>query len=107
MLVIDLLILLEVLELVGGSDDLPGGGVVVVAEVIRDDGAAAHEVIVLVEQQTGPGELPRGAVPVLTPRHPAGLPGAAGLTRAPHVLPAALSPLDKRVGGLGVQALEN
>jgi len=99
-------ILLEVLELVGGSDDLPGGGVVVVAEVVRDDGAAADEVIVLVEQQTGPGELPRGAVTMITTCHPAGLPGAACLTGAPHILPTALSPLDKCVGRLGVQALD-
>ena len=69
MLVIDLLILLKVLELVGGSDDLPGGGIVIVAEVIGDDSAAAHEVIVLVEQQTGPGELPRRGLPVREARH--------------------------------------
>ena len=78
----------------GGSDDLPGGGVVVVAEVVRDDGAAANEVIVLVEQQTGPWKLSRGAVAMIPPCHSAGLSGAASLTRAPHILPAALSPLD-------------
>ena len=46
----------------GGGDDLPGGGVVVVAEVICDDGAAADKVIVLVEEDAGPGELPRGSL---------------------------------------------
>ena len=49
----------------GGSEHLPGGDVVV-AEVIRDDSAAADEVIVLVEQKTCPGELPRGAVTMFT-----------------------------------------
>ena len=91
----------------GGSDDLPGGGVVAVAEVVRDDGAAADEVIVLVEQQTGPGELPGLAVPVLVSPGPGGLPGAAHLARAPHVLVAALVPGDKLVvSGLGVEALD-
>jgi len=40
------------------GDDLPGSSVVVIAEVIRDDGATSDEVIVLVEQETGPRELP-------------------------------------------------
>jgi len=99
-------ILLEVLQLVGGGDDLPGGGVVVVAEVVRDDGAAAHKVVVLVEQETCPGELSGCAVSVVSPRHAAGLPGAACLARAPHILPAALSPRDEGIGGLGVEALD-
>ena len=90
----------------GSGDDLPGGGVVVVAEVVRDDGAAADEVVVLVEQETGPGELTGCAVPMVSPGHSAGLPGAAGLARAPNILPASLIPLDKRVGRLGVQALQ-
>ena len=63
----------------GGGNDLPGGGVVVVAEVVRDDGAAAHEVVVLVKQETCPGELPGCAVAVLSPRHATRLPGAASL----------------------------
>ena len=42
----------------GSGDDLPGSSVVVIAEVIGDNGAAANEVIVLVEQETGPRELP-------------------------------------------------
>ena len=89
------------------SDDFPGGPGVVVAEVVRDDGAAAHEVVVLVEQQTGPGELPGLAVPVLVSPGPGGLPGAAHLARAPHVLVAALVPGDKLVvSGLGVEALD-
>ena len=78
-LAVNLLILLEVLQLVGGGDDLPGGGIVVVAEVVRDDGTAAHKVIVLVEQETCPGELPGCAVSVVSPRYAAGLPGAACL----------------------------
>ena len=90
-----------------GCDDLPGGPRVVVARVVRDDGAAAHEVVVLhqsevsiasscwpitahlVEQQTGPGELPGHGVPVLPARHPRGLPRAAGLAGLPHQLLAA------------------
>ncbi len=58
----------------GGGDDLPGGGVVIVAEVLCDDGAAADKVVVLVEQETGPGELTGCAVPMVSPRHSAGLP---------------------------------
>merc|ERR1719333_1484700 len=52
----------DVLELVGGSEHLPGGGVVVVAEVIGDDSAGANKVIVLVKEDAGPGELPRGSL---------------------------------------------
>ena len=93
MLIIDLLILLEVLELVGGSDDLPGGGVVVVAEVIGDDGAAAHEVIVLVEEDAGPGELPRGGLAVREARHGASIgSGAASLGSIDRGLLTALAP---------------
>ena len=77
----------------GGSDDLPGGGVVVVAEVIGDDGAAAHEVIVLVEEDAGPGELPRGGLAVREARHgPSIGSGAASLGSVDRALLAALAP---------------
>merc|ERR1719297_644366 len=54
----------NVLQLVGSCEDLPGGGVVVVAEIVRDDGAGADKVVVLVEEDTGPGELPGGGLAV-------------------------------------------
>ena len=54
-----LLIRGNVLQLMSSCDDLPGGRIVVVAEVVRDDGAGADKVIVLVEEDTGPGELSR------------------------------------------------
>ena len=77
----------------GGSDDLPGGGVVVVAEVIGDDGAAAHEVIVLVEEDAGPGELPRGGLAVREARHGASIgSGAASLGSIDRGLLTALAP---------------
>ena len=42
------------------SDDFPSWSGVVVAEVVGDDGAGADKVVVLVEEETGPGELSRG-----------------------------------------------
>ena len=79
-LAVNLLILLEVFQLVGGGDDLPGGGVVVVAEVVRDDGAGADKVVVLVEEDAGPGELPGGGLAVGEAGHGASVtPGATGL----------------------------
>ena len=115
--IIDLLILLEVLELVGGSDDLPGGGVVVVAEVIGDDSAGAHKVIVLVEEDAGPGELPRGGLAMREAINRASIgPGAASLSSIDRGLVTSLGPglsiltslmmlIQLLGGGIGADAL--
>ena len=46
-----------ILEIVRCGDDLGGAGAEAVAGGLGDDGAAAHKVIVLVENETGPGEF--------------------------------------------------
>merc|ERR1719312_1268478 len=51
--------LFETLEFMSSGDNLPSGHVIVVGGVIWDDSAGAEEVIVLVEEDTGPGELSR------------------------------------------------
>ena len=85
----DLLILLDVLELVGGSDDLPCASSVVVAAVVRDDRTASDEVVVLVEDKTGPGELSRARLSVLeTASRSREVPSAALLPRVHHPLVA-------------------
>ena len=48
----------DILEVVRRRDDLGGPGAQAVAGGLGDDGAAAHEVVVLVEDETSPGELP-------------------------------------------------
>ena len=63
------------------------GGFSVIA---KSDGSFAALIPAhLVEQQTGPGELPGHGVPVLPAGHPRGLPRAAGLAGLPHQLLAA------------------
>ena len=52
----------NILQVVCGRDDLGGPRAQAVAGGLRDDGAAPHEVVVLVEDQTRPGELPRGGL---------------------------------------------
>ena len=61
----DLLILLDILELVSSSDNLPCASSVVVAAVVGNDSTAADEVVVLVENEAGPGELARAGLAVL------------------------------------------
>ena len=56
---INLLSLLKTLEFMSSSDNLPSGHIIVVGGVIWYDSAGAEEVIVLVEENTGPGELTR------------------------------------------------
>jgi len=83
----------NVLQLVGGSDDLPGGGVVVVAKVISDDSAGTHKVIVLVEEDAGPGELPRGSLAMREAIDGASIrPGAASLSSIDRGLVTSLGP---------------
>ena len=60
-----LLILSDVLELVGSSDNLPCASSVVVAAVVGNDSTASNEVVVLVENKTSPGELARTGLSVL------------------------------------------
>jgi len=107
----------NVLELVGGSEHLPGGGVVVVAKVIGDDSAGAHKVIVLVEEDTGPGELPRGGLAMREARHRASIgSGAASLSSIDRGLVTSLGPglsiltsvmmlIQLLGGGIGADAL--
>lgn len=86
----------------GGGDDLPGRSAVVVTEVVGDERAGADEVVVLVEEETGPGELSRSRSTVTQVPEEGLLPGAALLGAASHVLRAALGPghvLDSRVRG--------
>ena len=61
----DSLILLDILELVSSSDNLPCASSIVVAAVIGNDSTAADEVVVLVENKAGPGELARAGLSVL------------------------------------------
>jgi hypothetical protein len=78
---------------VGGSDDLPGGGIVVVAKVIGDDSAGTHKVIVLVEEDTGPGELPRRGLAMREAIDGASIgPGAASLGSIDRGLVTSLGP---------------
>jgi len=107
----------DVLELVGGSEHLPGGGVVVVAEVISDDSAGANKVIVLVEKDTGPGELPRGSLAMREASDRASIgPGAASLSSIDRSLVTSLGPglsiltsvmmlIQLLGGGIGADAL--
>ena len=87
------LILPDVLELVSSSDNLPCASSIVVAAVIGNDSTAADEVVVLVEEEAGPGELARAALPVLQPADRPGE-GAGAALREPGAqrLPAALPP---------------
>ena len=81
--------MLDVLELVGSSDDLPCASSVVVAAVVRDDRTASNEVVVLVEDKTGPGELFRARLSVLkTASRRREVPSAALLPRVHHPLVA-------------------
>ena len=48
---------MDILELVGSSDNLPCASSIVVAAVVGNDSTAADEVVVLVENEAGPGEL--------------------------------------------------
>merc|ERR1719346_15801 len=83
------LILLDVLELVCSSDDLPCASSVVVAAVVRDDRTASNEVVVLVEDKTSPGELSRARLSVLkTASRSREVPSAALLPRVHHPLVA-------------------
>merc|ERR1711974_256561 len=59
------LILLDILELVSSSDNLPCASSVVVAAVVGNDSTAVDEVVVLVENEAGPGELARAGLAVL------------------------------------------
>ena len=61
----NLLILLDILELVSSSDNLPCASSVVVAAVVGNDSTASNEVVVLVENKTSPGELTRAGLSVL------------------------------------------
>merc|ERR1711971_1347476 len=59
------LILLDILEFVGSSDNLPCASSIVVAAVVGNDSTAADEVVVLVENKASPGELTRTGLSVL------------------------------------------
>merc|ERR1712172_114118 len=59
------LILLDIFELVGGSDNLPCASSIVVAAVVGNDSTASNKVVVLVENETSPGELTRTGLSVL------------------------------------------
>jgi len=48
---------LKRLELMSSSEDLPCGSPVVIVGVVRDDHTGSNKVIVLVEEETSPGEL--------------------------------------------------
>ena len=61
----NLLVLLDILELVSSSDNLPCAASVVVAAVVGNDSTAADEVVVLVENEAGPGELAGARLAVL------------------------------------------
>ena len=52
-----MLLPVDILEVVRRRDDLGGPRAQAVAGALWDDGAAAHEVIILIEDQTRPGEL--------------------------------------------------
>ena len=101
----------------GGSEHLPGGGVVVVAKVIGDDSAGADKVIVLVEEDTGPGELPRGSLAMREAINRASIgSGAASLGSIDRSLVTSLGPglsilasvmmlIQLLRGGIGADAL--
>merc|ERR1719310_2094657 len=72
----------DVLEVVGGGDDLGGAGVEVVVGVLGDDGAAAHEVVAVAEDEAGPGELPGRGLSVLQTPHRARVLSDAALLAA-------------------------
>jgi len=107
----------DVLELVGGSEHLPGGGVVVVTEVISDDSAGANKVIVLVEEDAGPGELSRRGLAMREAIDGASIgPGAASLSSIDRGLVTSLGPglsiltsvmmlIQLLRGGIGADAL--
>ena len=59
----------DILEVVRRRDDLGGPGAQAVAGGLGDDSAAAHKVVVLVEDETSPGELPGGGLSVREARH--------------------------------------
>jgi len=59
------LILLDILELVSSSDNLPCASSIVVAAVVGNDSTASNKVVVLVENKTSPGELARTGLSVL------------------------------------------
>ena len=97
----DLLILLDVLELVGSSDDLPCTSSVVVAAVIRNDRTASNEVVVLVEDKAGPGKLSRARLSVLeTASRSREVPSAALLPRVHHPLVATVPHTFELAGSL-------
>ena len=97
----NLLVSLDILQLVGRSDHLPGGPAVVVVEVVWDDSAAADEVVVLVEEETGPGELPGQRLAVLQAGGEGWLTGPAELGAGSDILRAALGPGHVLQGGRG------
>ena len=77
----------------GGSEHLPSGGIVVVAKVISDDSAGADKVIVLVKEDAGPGELPRGGLAMREPIDGASIgPGATSLSSIDWGLVTSLGP---------------
>merc|ERR1711974_282251 len=85
------LILLDILELVSSSDNLPCASAVVAA-VVGNDSTAADEVVVLVENEAGPGELARAGLAVLETTSRCGeVPCPALLSRINNPLVAAIS----------------
>lgn len=59
------------------SQHLPGSTSGVIAEVLGHNHTGSNEVIVLVQQETGPGELSGGRLSELKARHRSVAPGAA------------------------------
>jgi len=86
------LILLDILEFVGSSDNLPCASPIVVAAVVGNDSTASDEVVVLVEDKAGPGELVRASLAVLEARRRCWeVPCSALLARIHNLLVAAVS----------------
>jgi len=95
----DSLILLDILELVSSSDNLPCASSIVVAAVVGNDSTAADEVVVLVENKAGPGELARAGLSVLEATSRCWeVPCSALLSRIHSPLVAAVSHAFKLVG---------
>ena len=58
----NLLFLSQLAQFVGSGQHFPCTARVVVAEVLGNNDTCADEVVVLIEKETGPGELSRGGL---------------------------------------------
>jgi len=74
------------------SDDLSCANAVVVVKAVWNKSTASNEVVVLVEEEAGPGELPRASCAVGKPASSGVSPGAALFSTAKYSFPTKLPP---------------